>query len=124
MIQLRTIVKPTDNSGAKRLMVVHVYGGNKKRFARLGDVVLAVVDQAEDNAMVKDSQMVKVVIVRTRKEYRRTDGSYIRFDDNAGVVIDGLATKNPLGTRIFGPVAREIKEKGFTKIASLAKEVL
>jgi large subunit ribosomal protein L14 len=124
MIQLRSVLKPADNSGAKRLVVIHIYGGHKRKFAYLGDVVLAVVDQAEENGTVKDSQMVKVVIVRTRKEYRRPDGSYIRFDDNAGVVIDGLATKNPLGTRIFGPVAREIKEKGFTKIASLAKEVL
>lgn len=124
MIQLRSILKPADNSGAKRLLVIHIYGGHKRKFAHLSDVVLAVVDQAEENGMVKDSQMVKVVIVRLRKECRRQDGSYIRFDDNAGVVIDGVVTKNPIGTRIFGPVAREIKEKGFTKIASLAKEVL
>ena|SRR4030042_2964698 len=124
MIQLRTVLKPADNSGAKRLVVIHIYGGSKRKFARVSDVVMAVVDQSEENGMVKDSQMVKVVIVRTRKECRRPDGSYVRFDDNAGVVIDGLATKNPIGTRIFGPVAREIKEKGFTKIASLAKEVL
>ena len=85
---------------------------------------MASVDQAEQNSAVKDSELVKVVIVRTRKETRRSDGSYVRFDDNAGVVIDNINSKNPLGTRVFGPVAREIKEKGFNKIASLAKEVL
>lgn len=124
MIQLRTRLKPADNSGAKTLSVIHVYGGSKRKIARLGDVVLAVVDQSEENAMVKDSQLVKAVIVRTRKEYRRADGSYIRFDENAAVVIDGIDTKNPVGTRIFGPIAREVKEKGYAKIASLAKEVL
>ncbi len=124
MIQLRTRLKPADNSGAKTLSVIHVYGGSRRKIARLGDVVLAVVDQSEENAMVKDSQLVKAVIVRTRKEFRRADGSYIRFDENAAVVIDGIDTKNPVGTRIFGPIAREVKEKGYAKIASLAKEVL
>ena len=124
MIQLRTILKPADNSGAKRFKVIHVYGGSRRRFGRVGDIVLASVDQAEQNSAVKDSQLVKVVIVRTRKETRRLDGSYVRFDDNAGVAIDNINSKNPLGTRIFGPIAREIKEKGFNKIASLAKEVL
>ena len=124
MIQLRTILKPADNSGAKKLKVIHVYGGSRKRFGHVGDIVLASVDQAEQNSAVKDSELVKVVIVRTRKETRRPDGSYVRFDDNAGVAIDNINSKNPLGTRVFGPVAREIKEKGFNKIASLAKEVL
>lgn len=124
MIQLRSILKPADNSGAKRFKVIHLYGGSKRKYAYIGNVVLAVVDQAEENSILKDSQLVKLVIVRTRKELRRPDGSHIRFDDNAGVAIDGLLTKNPLGTRIFGPVAREIKDLGFTKIASLAKEVL
>ncbi len=124
MIQLNTILKPADNTGAKKFKVIHIYGGSKRRYAYLGDVVLAVVQGSEENSILKDSQMVKVVIVRTKKEYRRPDGSYIRFDDNAGVAIDGLKTKNPLGTRIFGPVAREIKDLGFAKIASLAKEVL
>jgi len=124
MIQLRSILKPADNCGAKSMMVIHVYGGSKRTFGYLGDVVLVSVDKAEENGLVKDSQLVKAVIVRTKKEYRRLDGSYIRFDDNAAVAIDGLDTKNPIGTRIFGPVAREVKERGFAKIASLAKEVL
>ena len=124
MIQLRTVLKPADNSGAKLLNVIHVYGGSGRKIARLGDVVLASVNQSEENAVVKDSQLVKAVIVRTRKEFRRADGSYIRFDENAAVVIDSLEAKNPLGTRIFGPIAREVKEKGYAKIASLAKEVL
>jgi len=124
MIQLRTVLKPADNSGAKLLNVIHVYGGSGRKIARLGDVVLASVNQSEENAVVRDSQLVKAVIVRTRKEFRRADGSYIRFDENAAVVIDSLEAKNPLGTRIFGPIAREVKERGYAKIASLAKEVL
>lgn len=124
MIQLRTRLQLADNSGAKLLKVIHIYGGSKRKFAYISDIVLANVDQATENSQVKDSQMVKAVIVRTRKETKRADGSSIRFDDNAAVVIDGLETKNPVGTRIFGPVAREVKDKGFAKIASLAKEVL
>lgn len=122
MIQLRSILKPADNSGAKRLRVIHLYGGSRRRFARIGDLVKAVVDQADPNGMVKDAEMVLTLIVRTKKELRRPDGSYIRFDDNAGVIInkDGA----PRGTRIFGPVAREIRQKGYAKIASLATEVL
>jgi len=122
MIQLRTILKPADNCGAKRLRVIHVYGGSKRRFGWIGDIVHAVVDQADPNGIVHDSEMVRVLIVRTKKEFRRADGSYIRFDDNAGVIID--KENNPRGTRIFGPVAREIKEAGFNKIASQALEVL
>jgi len=122
MIQLRSILKPADNTGAKRLRVIHVYGGSRRRFGRIGDVVRAVVDQADPNGIVHDSEAVKVLIVRTKKETRRADGSYIRFDDNAGVVID--KDGNPRGTRIFGPLAREVKEAGFGKIASLAREVL
>ena len=124
MIQLRTILIPADNSGAKRLRVVHIHGGFKRRFGYLGDIVTCVVDRADPQGHVTDAQVVKAVIVRTRKEMRRSDGSYIRFDDNAAVVIDGIKTKEPIGTRIFGPVCREIKDKGFTKIASLAVEVL
>lgn len=122
MIQLRSILKPADNSGAKRLRVIHVYGGSKRRFGRIGDIVAAVVDQAEPHGAVKDKEIVKVLVVRTKKEFRRPDGSYVRFDDNAGVIInkEGL----PKGTRIFGPIAREIKEKGHGKIASLATEVV
>jgi len=122
MIQLRSILKPADNCGAKRLRVIHIYGGSKRRFAKIGDVVGAVVDQADPNGIVKDSEKVRVLIVRTKKEFRRPDGSYIRFDDNAGVIID--KDGNPRGTRIFGPIAREIKDKGYNKIASLALEVL
>jgi len=122
MIQLRTILTPADNCGAKRLRVIHIYGGSKRRFAKIGDVVGAVVDQADPNGIVKDSERVRVLIVRTKKEFRRPDGSYIRFDDNAGVIID--KDGNPRGTRIFGPIAREIKDKGYNKIASLALEVL
>lgn len=122
MIQLRTILKPADNTGAKRLKVILVHGGSKRRFGSLGDIVTAVVDQADPNGMVKDREIVRAIIIRTKKEVRRPDGSYIRFDDNAAVVID--KSRNPRGTRIFGPIAREIKEAGYTKIASLATEVL
>ncbi len=122
MIQLRTILKPADNAGAKRLRVILVHGGSKRRFGRIGDIVTAVVDQADPNGVVKDSEIVKALVVRTKKETRRKDGSYIRFDDNAAVLID--KNGNPRGTRIFGPIAREIKEAGYSKIASLAPEVL
>lgn len=122
MIQLRSILKPADNTGAKKLRVIHVHGGSKRRFGRIGDIVTAVVDQADPNGMVKDSEVVRAIVVRTKKETKRKDGSYVRFDDNAAVIID--KNGNPLGTRIFGPVAREIKEAGWSKIASLAPEVL
>lgn len=124
MIQLRSIIKPADNSGAKKLRVIHVHVGSKHKFARIGDIVTCAVDKADPKGQVRDSQLVKAVVVRTRKEHRRKDGSYIKFDDNAAVVIDGLKNKEPVGTRIFGPIAREIKELGFAKIISLAKEVL
>ena len=124
MIQLRSVILPADNSGAKRLKVIHVHGGSKRRYARIGDIVTAVVDQADPEGSVKDSQIVKAVIVRTKKEHRRPDGSYIRFDDNAAVILESLKSKKPIGTRIFGPIAREVKELGFNKIASLAPEVL
>lgn len=122
MIQLRSILKPADNTGAKRLRVIHVYGGSKRRFGYLGEVVAAAVDQADPRGVVKDGEIVRAVLVRTRKERRRPDGSYIRFDDNAAVIIDKQG--NPRGTRIFGPVAREVKDAGYAKIASLAPEVL
>ncbi len=121
MIQLRSIIKPADNSGAKRLQVVHVYTGHHHKKGTIGDTVLAVVKDAQPLGLVKKKEKVKMVIVRTRKEFRRNDGSYIRFSDNAGVVID--SQNNPRGTRIFGPIAREIKDLGFAKIASMAKEV-
>ncbi|MFZ5365682.1 MAG: 50S ribosomal protein L14 [Patescibacteria group bacterium] len=118
MIQLRSVLVPADNTGAKKLKVIHT----KSRFAKIGEVVVCVVDQADSNGAVKDSQIVKALLVRTKKEIKRPDGSYIRFDDNAGVLIDKEG--NPLGTRIFGPIAREVKEKGFNKIASLAEELV
>lgn len=120
-VQLRSILKPADNSGAKRLMVIGISSKVGKK-ATLGQVVRCVVDGADPVGAVKDSEAVRVVVVRTRKEVRRKDGSYIRFDDNAGVVIDKQGL--PRGTRILGPIAREIKEVGFQKIASLAREVV
>jgi len=123
MLQLRTILTLADNCGAKKLRLIHVTGAWKKTYARVGDVVTAVVDKADPNGAVKDSEVVKAVIVRTRRTQRRKDGSYVRFDDNAAVVID-QKTKEPRGTRVFGPIAREVKEAGFSKIASLAPEVV
>ena len=124
MIQHRSILKVADNSGAKSLMVIHVLGGSKRKFGFLGDVLNCVVREASPTGQVKDSEIVKVVLIRSRKEYKRSDGSYIRFSDNAGVLIDNIKDKNPRGTRIFGPVAREVKDKGFAKIASMAIEVV
>jgi len=121
MIQLRSIIKPADNSGAKRAQVIHIYKGHFHKTGTLGDIVLAVVKDALPGGLLKKKEKVKMVIVRTKKEYGRQDGSYIRFSDNAGVVIDNQ--NNPRGTRIFGPIAREIKDLGFNKIASMAKEV-
>jgi len=121
MLQLRSIIKPADNSGAKTLRIMHVYTGSRHKKATIGDIVLAVVQEAIPNGLIKKREKVKMVVVRTRKEFGRKDGSYIRFDDNAGVVID--SQNNPRGTRIFGPIAREIKDAGFNKIASMAKEV-
>jgi large subunit ribosomal protein L14 len=121
MIQLRSNITVADNSGAKEMTVIHVYGGNKK-IARIGDLIQCVVKKADPNGIVKDDELVKVVVVRTRKETRRTDGSYIRFDDNAGVVVNSRQDPVPRGTRVFGPVARELKDK-YPKIVSLAMEV-
>lgn len=123
MIQVRSKLHVADNTGAHHLVVIQTYGGFKRKFGRIGDIVNAVVKSADPVGMVKQSEMVKAVIVRTRKEKRRPDGSYIRFDDNAAVIIDNPKDKNPRGTRIFGPVARELKELGFNKIASMAEEV-
>lgn len=124
MIQLRSILQLADNSGAKRIRTMLVHGGSKRKFGYVGDIITASVMAAEPHSAVKKGQVVKAVIVRTKKETRRPDGTYIRFDDNAAVVIDGIGSKNPIGTRIFGPIAREVKDAGFSKIASLAKEVL
>ncbi len=123
MIQHRTMLMVADNTGAKRLMVITVIGRGKKRHGEIGDVITGAVKEAVPHSMVKKGDVVRAVIVRQRKELARTDGSYIRFDDNAAVLID-QKTKEPRGTRIFGPVAREIRSKGFAKIISLAPEVL
>ena len=124
MVQLKTMLTSADNTGARRLMCIQVMGGYKKRYGRIGDIITCVIKEATPHSMVKKSEIVKAVVVRARKETRRKDGSYIRFDDNAAVIINDLKNKEPKGTRIFGPIPREIKEKGFHKIASLAPEVL
>ena len=123
MIQHRSILKSADNTGAKTLMCIRVLGGYKKRYARIGDIITVTVKKADPHSMVKKSEILKAVLVRTRKEVRRKNGIYIRFDENAAVIVDPK-TKDPKGTRIFGPIARELKEKGFNKIISLAPEVL
>lgn len=123
MIQLRSIVDVADNTGAHKLSIIQVHGRGNRKIAYLADIVTAVVKKADPLGMVKAHEKVKAVIVRTRKEKRRSDGSYIRFDDNAVVIIDTPKDKNPRGTRIFGPVSRELKESGFNKIASMAAEV-
>ena len=123
MIQQESRLKVADNSGAREILVIQVTGGSKRYYGGVGDIVVATVKSAQPHAAVKKSEIVRAVVVRTTKEYRREDGSYIRFDDNAAVILDGTTTL-PKGTRIFGPVARELREKGFTKIVSLAPEVL
>ncbi len=123
MVQIRSRLASADNSGAQKLVVVNVYGAHGRANAGIGDIVQCVVKKASPHGQVKTHELVKVVIVRTRKEYRRPDGSYIRFDDNAGVIIDNKQDKNPKATRVFGPVARELKELGFNKIVSMASEV-
>jgi large subunit ribosomal protein L14 len=116
-------LRVADNTGARELLVIQVQGGTRRRYARIGDIVTATVKVASPQGSVSKSEVVRAVIVRTAKEWRREDGSYIRFDDNAAVILDGT-TSNPRGTRIFGPVARELRERGFTRILSLAPEVL
>lgn len=123
MIQLRSQVIAADNTGAHILSVIQVYRRGNKKIAYVGDMINCVVKKADPLGVVKTHEIVKAVVVRARKETRRKDGSYIRFDDNAVVIIDTLVDKNPRGTRIFGPVAREVKELGFNKIASMATEV-
>jgi large subunit ribosomal protein L14 len=123
MIQQESRMKVADNTGAKELLVIHVTGSSRQRYAHVGDIVVGTVKAATPQATVKKSEIVKAVIVRTSKEWRRSDGSSIRFDDNAVVILDNDGV-NPRGSRIFGPVARELREKGFTKIVSLAPEVL
>ncbi|KAF0106215.1 MAG: large subunit ribosomal protein L14 [Anaerolineaceae bacterium] len=123
MIQTESRVKIADNTGARELLVIHVMGGSRRRYGSIGDIVVGAVKSATPQGSVKKSEVVKAVIVRCSKEWRREDGSYIRFDDNAAVILD-TDGQNPKGSRIFGPVARELREKGFMKIVSLAPEVL
>jgi len=122
MIRQQTMLQVADNSGAKRLMCIRVLGGTRKKYARIGDIITVAVKEAIPGGMVKKGQVAKAVVVRTRKEARREDGTYIRFDENAAVIIND--NKEPIGTRIFGPVARELRDKKFMKIISLAPEVL
>jgi large subunit ribosomal protein L14 len=122
MIQAESRLKVADNSGARRVLCIKVLGGSKRRYARVGDVIVATVKEAIPNGTVKKGDVVRAVVVRTKKEVRRSDGTYIKFDDNAAVIIDPQG--NPRGTRIFGPVARELRDKRYMKIVSLAPEVL
>ena len=122
MIQVSTRLLVADNSGAQEIMCIRVLGGHARKYAGVGDVIIAAVKRARPGGNVKKSEVVRAVVVRTNKEYGRTDGSHIRFDDNAAVIIN--VQNNPRGTRIFGPVARELRERGFTKILSQAPEVL
>ena len=121
MIQPRSMLKVADNSGAKLLQVIKVLGGTRRRYARLGDIIVASVKVSEPRKLVKKKDVVRAVIVRQRAPFRRKDGSYVRFDDNAAVVVDD---KEPKGGRIFGPVARELRDRGFMKLISLASEVV
>lgn len=123
MIQTESRLKIADNSGAQEILVIRVLGGSKRRYGRVGDIVVGTVKSASTQGSVKKSDIVRAVIVRTAKEYRRDDGSYIKFDDNAAVILADDLT-NPKGTRVFGPVARELRDKGFMKIVSLAPETL
>jgi len=123
MIQPRTNLKVIDNTGAKIIQCFHVLGGTKRRFAQIGDVVVAAVKEAEPRRIVKKHEVVRAVIVRQKKNFRRADGTYIRFDENAAVILEAK-TKEPKGGRIIGPIPREIREKGFEKIASLATEII
>ena len=121
MIYPQTMLTVADNTGAKKIMCIRVLGGNKK-YAKIGDTIIAVVKEAVPNMSVKRSEIVRAIIVRTRKTIRRADGMYIRFDDNAAIIVN--AENNPRGTRVFGPIAREIRDKNLSKIVSLAPEVL
>jgi large subunit ribosomal protein L14 len=122
MVQVESRVKVADNTGARQILIIRVLGGSKRRYAYVGDIVIGTVKEASPGGAVKKSDIVRAVIVRTVKERRRADGSYIKFDDNAAVIIN--EQMNPRGTRIFGPVARELREKKFMKILSLAPEVI
>ncbi len=123
MIQTESRLNVADNTGAREILVIRILGGSKRRSASVGDIFIGTVKSASPQGSVKKSDVVRAVVVRTAKEIRRSDGSYIKFDENAAVILDG-ETQNPKGTRIFGPVARELREKGFMKIVSLAPETL
>ena len=122
MIQSYTRLKAADNTGARQMMCIRVLGGSARKYARVGDIIVATVKQATPGGMVKKGEVVKAVVVRTAKEYGRPDGSYVKFDDNAAVILGDK--NNPKGSRVFGPVARELRERNFMKIISLAPEVL
>ena len=122
MIQLRTVLDVADNSGAKKVQCIKVLGGSRRRYARIGDIIVVAVKEAEPNSAIKKGEVKKAVVVRTKKEIRRTNGTYIKFDINSAVLINDA--KEPVGTRIFGPVARELRARRFMKIISLAPEVL
>jgi large subunit ribosomal protein L14 len=122
MIQMQTRLKVADNSGAREIMAINVLGGTRRKYATIGDIVVASVKKAIPNAATKKGDVVRAIIVRTSHPYRRLDGSYIRFDENAAVILN--EKNNPKGTRVFGPVARELRDKAYTKIVSLAPEVL
>jgi len=123
MIQLRTMVKVIDNTGAQLIQCFLIIGGSRKRYGRIGDIFMAAVKEAEPRRLVKKHEVVRAVLVRQKKTYRRADGTYIRFDDNAAVILEGK-TKEPKGGRLSGPIPRELKEKGFDKIAALAEETV
>lgn len=124
MLQKESSLESADNTGAKRLQIIHIVGSTRKRYAYIGDLVVCSVKDAIPGGQVKKGDVVKAVIVRTKKEYRRRDGSYIRFGENAAVIIKSVDDRMPIGSRIFGPIARELREKDFSKIVSLAPEVV
>jgi len=123
MIQPRTMLRVTDNTGAKIIQCFHVLGGTRRRYAQIGDIIVATVKDAEPRRIVKKHEVVRALVVRQKKNFRRADGTYIKFDENAAVIAEG-ETKDPKGGRITGPLPREIKEKGFDKIANLATEII
>ncbi len=123
MIQLRTMVTVADNSGAKIVQCFHIMGGSKRKWGVIGDIIVGVIKEAEPRRLVKKHEVIKAVIARQRKSFRRADGTYLRFDDNAVIILEG-ATKDPKGGRIFGPIPKELKEKGFEKISNLAEEIV
>ncbi|OGZ23754.1 MAG: 50S ribosomal protein L14 [Candidatus Nealsonbacteria bacterium RIFCSPLOWO2_01_FULL_41_9] len=123
MIQIRTMVKVADNTGARILQCFHILGGSKRKYGQIGDIIVGVVKEGEPRRLIKKHEVTRAVIIRQKKGLRRSDGTYIRFDDNACVILEAK-TKEPKGGRVFGPVAREIKEKGFEKIATLAEELV